>query len=206
MKHILVTGATGLIGRCLCKSLSGSKHIVWGTGRSANAPVDLPDIKWIQCDLAEHLVTSNFPEKLDVIIHLAQSLRFREFPQGAADVFRVNIQSTFELLEYGQRIGIKQFIFASTGGIYGFGERASKEDNNINFSGLHNMYISSKYTSELLVNNYSRFFSPVILRFFFVYGLGQREDMLIPKLISNVKRGNPIILAGEEHCSRASKA
>ncbi len=198
MKHILVTGATGLIGKYVCKSLSGSEHIVWGLGRSDDAPADLPDIRWIQCDLAEHLATRIFPEKPDVIIHLAQSLRFRDFPDGARDVFKVNIQSTFELLEYGRRIGIKQFIFASTGGIYGFGEGVSKEDDNINFSGNYNMYLSSKYTSELLVKNYSSFFSPAILRFFFVYGRGQREDMFIPRLISNVKRGKPIMLEGED--------
>ena len=36
----------------------------------------------------------------------------------------------------------------------------------------------------------------VILRFFFVYGPGQRESMLIPRLIRSVEEGRPITMRG----------
>lgn len=197
MQRILVTGATGLIGRHLCKDLLIKEHAVWGIGRSYESLKNLRDIIWIPCNLSEPIDANSFPENLDVIIHLAQSQRFREFPEGAKDVFKVNTQSTLELLDFAQKTGIKQFIYASTGGIYGFGEKPFKENDVFNPFEPLNMYLTSKYASELIIGNYSGFFSNVIMRLFFVYGPGQREDMLIPRLIANVKNGKPITLDGE---------
>jgi nucleoside-diphosphate-sugar epimerase len=59
-------------------------------------------------------------------------------------------------------------------------------------------YLSTKICSEILAQNYSRFFNVAILRYFFVYGRGQRETMLIPRLIQRVREGQPILLQGED--------
>jgi nucleoside-diphosphate-sugar epimerase len=37
----------------------------------------------------------------------------------------------------------------------------------------------------------------VVLRFFFIYGPGQRRTMLMPRLVDNVRRERPIVLQGE---------
>jgi nucleoside-diphosphate-sugar epimerase len=37
----------------------------------------------------------------------------------------------------------------------------------------------------------------IILRFFFVYGPGQRKTMLIPRLVDSIKKGAPINLNGK---------
>jgi len=197
VKRILITGATGLIGSHLCKSLSECGNVVYGSGRQENLPPELVNIDWISCDLAKPINTNVFPDDIEVIIYLAQSRRFREFPEGAGDMFKVNIQSTLGLLDYGMDIRIKQFIYTSSGGIYGFGGRMFKETDGINIPSQLNFYLTSKYASELIIHNYSSFFSTVIIRPFFVYGPGQREDMLIPRLISRVKENKPIILNGE---------
>ena len=39
-------------------------------------------------------------------------------------------------------------------------------------------------------------FVVVILRFFFVYGPGQSNEMLIPRLVKSVREGQPIALDG----------
>ena len=47
--------------------------------------------------------SNQLPEKnVDVVIHLAQSRRYREFPDGAEDMFQVNVASAFELLEWAR--------------------------------------------------------------------------------------------------------
>jgi nucleoside-diphosphate-sugar epimerase len=38
----------------------------------------------------------------------------------------------------------------------------------------------------------------IMLRFFFVYGPGQKRTMLIPRLIDSVKNGTPITLQGSD--------
>jgi nucleoside-diphosphate-sugar epimerase len=60
-------------------------------------------------------------------------------------------------------------------------------------------YLGTKLCTEVLVQNYRHFFkAAVILRPFFIYGPGQRKDMLIPRLIESVRSGRPIELQGPE--------
>jgi len=188
---ILLSGATGFIGRNLVPLLLSRGHQLFGLVRKPSLDLD-PQVQWIEQDLAEPFQRSKFPERMDVIIHLAQSKRYREFPDGANDIFNVNIKGTFDLLEYGRSAGIAKFIFASSGGIYGYSyERFVETDpaNPLNF------YLSSKYSAELLIANYQRFFKTIVFRFFFVYGPGQR-DMLIPTLLRKVISGETVIIDG----------
>ncbi|MBN1292893.1 MAG: NAD(P)-dependent oxidoreductase [Candidatus Latescibacteria bacterium] len=197
MKRILVTGAAGLIGSYLCRRLSQNNKI-WGLIRPNSKPENIPQMDWIQCNLAKPVDIKKLPSELDVIIHLAQSNRYKEFPDSAPDVFNVNIRSTFELLDYGRKIGIKQFVYGSSGGIYGSGEYAFKDTDHITIQKPLSFYNTSKYISELMTNNYTAFFSTAILRFFFVYGKGQKKSMLIPRLINNVRTGVAVILEGKD--------
>jgi len=197
VKRILITGATGLIGSHLYRSLIASGNNVYGLGRQEHPPPELADINWIHCDLSKPIDSSVLPCDTEVIIHLAQSRRFREFPEGAKDMFTVNMQSTFDMLDYGKKVGIQQFIYASSGGIYGFGKRVFKETDDINIPSQLNFYLSLKYASELIIHNYSSIFSTAIIRPFFVYGPGQRRDMLIPRLICRVKEKQSISLNGK---------
>jgi UDP-glucose 4-epimerase len=73
---------------------------------------DLEDVQ----DLSN--LEAQLPQKLDAVIHLAQSYRFREFPAGAMSVTNVNVVATAHLLESAARKGVQHFICASTGGVY----------------------------------------------------------------------------------------
>lgn len=188
---ILVTGATGFIGRHLIKSLIG-EHQLFCLARKKGR--DEPHIQWIRQDLSLPLDASLLPPEIDVIIHLAQSEHYREFPQGSREIFKVNIESTLSLLEYGRTIGIQKFVYASSGGIYGYSYEKFIETDTIN---PVNFYLTSKYCSELMIGNYNKFFQTVILRFFFVYGKGQRR-MLVPRMISQIKQGLPTVIYGRE--------
>ena len=80
------------------------------------------------------------------------------------------------------------------GGIYGYSYEKFIETDVIN---PVNFYLTSKYCSELMTGNYNKFFQTVILRFFFVYGKGQRR-MLVPRMISQIKGGLPTVIYGRE--------
>jgi nucleoside-diphosphate-sugar epimerase len=138
------------------------------------------------------------PRDVDVIIHLAQSNQFRDFPEGALDVFKVNIDSTARLLDYGAKIGIEKFIYASSGGVYGKGSEAFGENSAISSPGQLGYYFGSKASSEILVHSYTNLFNIIVLRPFFMYGSGQRRDMLIPRLMDNIISGRAVILQGKE--------
>jgi nucleoside-diphosphate-sugar epimerase len=194
MNNILITGCNGLIGNNLVEKLKQNNLIrLFGVGRSS-----LIIKNTFQIDLSKDWSDSILPDKIDIIIHLAQSEKFREFPESAQEVFNVNTNSTLKLLDYARKAGIKKFIYASSGGVYGNSPDEFNEEEPIFMCNDLGFYLSTKFCSELLVQSYSSFFDIDILRFFFVFGEGQREDMLIPRLINSVRNNIPINLQGNE--------
>jgi UDP-glucose 4-epimerase len=189
--RILLTGATGFIGRHLTSYLQ-TYHDIFALVRSRPPLHPHSKICWIEQDLAKPLDNSRLPGNIDVLIHLAQSRLYREFPDQAGDIFDINIRSTFQLLEYARQVGVKYFIFASSGGVYGYNDKNFIETDPINPS---NFYLSSKYSAELLITNYQQFYRTTIFRFFFVYGPGQ-QGMLIPTLLNKVQHGEKIVIEG----------
>jgi UDP-glucose 4-epimerase len=192
--RVLLTGAAGFIGGRLLRHLA-TAHEVFGLDRTP-PPDNLPaQGHWLDVDLVKPLDGAGLPAKLDAVVHLAQSRAYRDFPEGAADVFGVNVHGTFRLLEYARAAGAQRFIFTSSGGVYGTSYEKFVESDPV--SPL-NFYLSSKYAAELLLANYQRFFRTVVVRPFFVYGVGQNEGMLVPRLVRSVASGAPIVLQGPD--------
>ena len=191
MAKILITGANGFIGAHLVCILR-ERHEIFGLVRKVSNESDSRDVHWIEQDLTKPLEYSGLPKHVDAIIHLAQSKQYKKFPDGAKDVFDINVYSTFELLEYARKTDIQHFLFASSGGIYGYSYEKFVETDPV--SPL-NFYFSSKHTGELLIANYRQFFCTVVFRFFFVYGPGQK-GMLIPTLVSKALNGQTIMIEG----------
>ncbi len=190
--RILVTGANGFVGTKLIQSLS-KENKVYCISRRGDSGMSHPNIRWIQQDLSKKIDYSVLPEKIDSIVHLAQSRHYREFPEKALDIFDVNDSSTLQLLDYGREVGIQSFVLASTGGVYAATFGQMREDSPLNPQGF---YPLSKYIAERLVQSYAPYFSTSILRLFFIYGEGQ-GNMLIPNLIRSVKDGRPVTLNSE---------
>ncbi|HXU27881.1 MAG TPA: NAD(P)-dependent oxidoreductase, partial [Bacteroidia bacterium] len=152
----------------------------------------------IYADFTEGNFEKLLPKKADVVVHLAQSEFFREFPDKAQNIFDVNVISTLKLLEYCRKTGGSNFIYASSGGIYGTSEKGFDEEDHVAPHGELGFYLSTKLCSEILVENYSQFFNIIISRLFFVYGKRQKKSMLIPRLVENIKNGVTIQLQGTD--------
>ena len=190
--RLLITGATGFMGSRIVSDLV-SHHHLFAFYHETRPDLNIDGVTWIKQDLSRPLEEEDLPRRLDGIIHLAQSRYYRNFPEKGEDIFRVNIEGAFQLLEFGRKRGIKKFIYASSGGIYGYSYEKFIETDTIN---PVNFYLTSKYSSELLIGNYNPYFSTVVFRFFFVYGPRQK-GMLIPRLIENVRKGEPILIYGK---------
>jgi UDP-glucose 4-epimerase len=198
MKKILVTGSTGLIGQHLRDRLADQAELYLLV---RNKGEDQEGIHWIQHDMSEGTELPKLPDRIDSVIHLAQSEHFREFPEQVADVFQVNTVATLKLLDYARRAGAKSFVLASSGVVYG-GQGNFSEDEEILLRNKQlGFYHTSKLCAEAVAENYVDLLDVQILRFFFVYGPGQKLTMLLPRLMDFVQTGTPITLDGKNGIS-----
>lgn len=190
MVSVLITGGSGFIGRHLVKRLENKEDCAITVAGRRPDP-DGHGVTWVEADLSRSGWTKNLQQKQDVIIHLAQSRHYREFPQAARDVVHVNITSTFELLEWSLRHQVKRFFLASSGNVYKPSRKLLNETDKCSPS---DFYGASKLSAECLTASYSRFFEITILRFFGVYGPGQ-ADTILPRIVEMVRTGQRITLA-----------
>jgi len=193
---ILLTGISGHLGTNLTRFLLDKGFIVYGLTR-AKAQILTQGVIYIYVDLKENWSYRALPTDIDIIIHLAQSENYRNFPDSAMDIYGVNIQSTAKLLDFGAKVGIKKFIYASSGGVYGNRQTAFSEKISIKSTNQLGYYLGSKTCGEILVQSYNSVFTTIIVRPFFIYGSNQKRNMLIPRLFDLVNKKQPIQLNGE---------
>ncbi|WP_280117657.1 NAD-dependent epimerase/dehydratase family protein [Pseudoalteromonas xiamenensis] len=118
-KTILVTGATGYKGSILVPKLlaKGYKVIAFDTQWFGNFLTPHENLTIVQGDVR---VVSDVPlEGVDSIIHLAS---IANDPCGDLDpklTWEVSALATMQLADKAKRAGIKQFIYASSGSVYG---------------------------------------------------------------------------------------
>jgi UDP-glucose 4-epimerase len=189
---ILLTGASGFIGRHLGRDLA-TRHEVIASVRRAGSSAEWAAAE-VVLDLTERLPPALLPKRVDAVIHLAQSEHYRDFPEQAEDVLAVNVVATLRLLEYARAAGASTFVYTSTGGVYGTSYERFAESDPVD---PLNFYLSSKYSAELMIGNYRRFFRTIVLRPFFVYGPGQSLRMLVPRLIEQVREGRRVHVEGD---------
>ena len=187
--HILITGATGYIGSRLCRLLGDSpENKIFSLQRPGHTCQD--NITAIDWDLSSSVDEAVLPAKIDAIIHLALARGFRRFPEGAKDLFEVNVRTTMELLEYARKARASHFFMASTGNSYA-------PDVGLNVGEIpeppNDFYTGSKLAAEALCRSYRSCFPVNILRVFFPYGPDQ-DAKTLQRLITYIRAGKPIML------------
>ncbi len=173
-KTVVITGANGFLGSQLVSSLQqkGKKIIPVSRKNGLNAE----SLKSI-----EHLIG------FDTLIHLAAQTFVPASYTDTASFFHNNIISTLNCLEICKKNNAKM-IFASSY-VYGKPQYLPIDENHPTDS--WNPYATSKLVCEKLCSCYYHEFGvPVVmLRFFNIYGTGQRNDFLIPKIIDGLNKG-----------------
>lgn len=171
MEKIIITGGKGFLGRKL-EELLKDKYDVFVFNR--------PERDITKTEDFENLYA-------DYIIHLAAITR----GQDKKEMFDINIQGTFNVLEFCKRTNAK-LVFTSSAAVYGNAKSPIKEDtflSPISFYGL------TKLLGEKLCGFYNQNYNTqiVILRLFNMYGPEQQKGFVIPDIISQLKNEKIII-------------
>lgn len=189
---ILITGSNGLLGFEVMRALS-YEHKLMALMRVTSETKN-EAIECIACDLSKVFDVALLPKDIDIIVHLAQSPHYRDFPNQANHVFRVNCESTARLLEYARTVGVKHFIFTSTGSVYEPYENALLESAALTPTSF---YANSKLIAERLLASYETYFKVTVLRLFFLYGPSiTPKHTLINMLVNRVKQGEEVLVDG----------
>jgi len=122
--HILVTGGCGYIGSVLTPKLLNLGHEVTVVDIQwfGNYLPKHPRVQVIQQDIRN---TDTIPMAgVDAIIHLANIANDPCGDLNAKLAWEVNVLATMTLVERAIRHGVKQFLFSSSGSVYGVKEEA----------------------------------------------------------------------------------
>jgi len=119
--NILVTGATGFIGREIVNELIENKHQVAGLGRSRISEENIsPNFSFYRGDITDAESLSDLEElqNIEVIIHSAGLAH--QFGNTSRKEFEsVNIKGTENILKLGVKLKIKHFILIGSTAVYG---------------------------------------------------------------------------------------
>lgn len=212
-KKILVTGGAGFIGSNLISSLLPLGHQVVCVDnfdpfyprcrKERNiAPFHHdPNFLLVEGDVGDPALLGSLPD-IDVIVHLAAKAGVRPSIENPVEYQRVNVNGTQVLLEFARSRKIPQFVFASSSSVYGVNPHVPWTES----EGLLPIspYASTKLSGEMLGHVYSHLYGIrfIALRFFTVYGPGQRPDLAIHKFFSAITDGRPIPVYGDGSTSR----
>lgn len=128
-KNIIVTGGSGMAGKWVVKDLLEQGHQVMNLDRTVlpnsqarTLITDLTDAGQVFNAINSTTVRHEFsetirPAAIDAIIHFAAIPRIMTHPDN--EVFRINVMSTYNVLDAAAKYGIKKVIIASSETTYG---------------------------------------------------------------------------------------
>jgi len=164
-------------------------------GRARIFETDICDFDAVQAILAEG--------KFDTIVHLAARAGVRPSIKNPKSYIDTNITGTFNLLEGARAAGLKHFVFASSSSVYGLAQTVPFSEE-LPLPQTLSPYAATKLSGEHLCGNFSNLYGMrvVCLRFFTVYGPGQRPDLAIHKFTDMIERGQAIPKFGDGNTRR----
>lgn len=210
-RNCMVTGAAGFIGSRLAARLLDDGWGVVGVDAFTDSydPTEKvaraeelgrrPGYRHVTADLAtadlaEHL------EGVEVVFHLAGRPGVRDSFKLLAKYRHDNVEATARLVGQARGAGARRLVYASSSSVYGDSPLPFKEDGP---TAPISPYGQTKLAAELLclAANGPRLES-VALRYFTVYGPGQRPDMGLRRFAEAALAGRPLRLFGDGTQSR----
>src|SRR5438477_1496598 len=217
--HYLITGGAGFIGSNLIRHLLGAEKEIFITCIDDFDPfyskeikelniagfVNDPVFRLLNYDVSNidtKRLAEEIREPVDVIIHLAAKAGVRPSILNPVSYQQANVVGLQNIHDFSKEKNCKQFVFASSSSVYGINDHFPwKEDEQLM---PISPYAMTKLAGEMLGHVYSKLYDIrfIALRFFTVYGPGQRPDLAIHKFTKLILNDQPIAMYGNGTTSR----
>ncbi len=198
MRTILLTGATGFIGKHLLPLLHERGHRVLAVGR--HRPEALPDADFLSADLLDANALARESSRMaeaDVLIHLAAAIPQSSVPGDSLEAMRkANVTSTRTLLDVLPP-SVRHIVFASTLDVYGSPQflPVTEEHPLDPLTAYGRAKVETEELLRRICTEQSR--SLTILRLTQIYGPGEASIKAIPRFMDAIAAGTAPTLFGD---------
>lgn len=188
MSRVLLTGATGFVGRHALTALVKAGHEVHALARRRGP--DTPGVIWHEVDLLAgcEVVVEVEPE---ILIHLAWYAEHGEFWSSPENVRWV--EASLALLRAFAAAGGRRAVIAGTCAEYEWSREVYREDAPQSPATL---YGACKHALHLVARAWAEPAGVALAwaRLFFLYGPGETPGRLVPSLANSMLRGDPALI------------
>lgn len=151
---ILVTGASGFLGRCLVQRLAdqGSRvRAIFWNHTPAPYLEHLPGVQWVKCDLLDICGLQEIMPGIQEIYHCAAIVSFD--PARHSDLLHFNPESTANVVNLALEFNIRKLVYVSSVAALGRNDtgKTVNEDQEWQDSRFNSAYALSKYLAEMEV-------------------------------------------------------
>ncbi len=182
MKQVLITGASGFVGKQFYSYLQKSGLIVRTVGRNNLCGL----VDYVSLDFAVDDCPNSLCTDIHTIFHLAgKAHALAETHQDEAEYFQINTEGTRKLLEAAQQAGVQKFIYFSS--VKAVGDSDTQPMDESVQTPAETPYGQSKYAAEQLVLHGGYVPHPVVIRPSMVYGKSEKGNL--PRMIQAIRRG-----------------
>lgn len=185
--EILVTGASGFIGKSLCRRLIKDGHRVWGLDIIKPAiPIDYLILDITYPEINTHPIW----KRIEHVFHLAAMANLDEARENNDKCIKLNVEGTRNIAECCREFNIP-LTYISTCCVYGNTTEHPTTENAPTYP--TEIYGQTKLAAESFVNNLPRY---TILRYSTVIGPEMRPALATHVFLAQASKGMPLTIHG----------
>ena len=209
MPRVLVTGGAGFFGSHVVRmtlslgwDVTVLDNLTTGLKSTTDELVEL-GATFKQGDIRDLATVESCMESCDAVIHLAAQVSVPISIQRPEETHEINIQGTECVIKSAIKFNVKNLVMASSAAVYGEADSLPLDEDDA--GDVLSPYATTKFYNETqILEARTAGMNATALRFFNVYGDGQRPDgayaAVIPKFVEMMAAGQPPSVFGDgEH-------